>query len=65
MTLAKAHMSQKIDDDCGFLKYEAAEVLEKLLDIMKKRLVAGEDVMISGFGKWNVRSKHAGQYLWS
>ena len=26
---------------------------------MKKRLIAGEDVMISGFGKWNVKSKHA------
>jgi integration host factor subunit alpha len=40
------------------VRAEAAEVLEKLLDIMKKRLIAGEDVMISGFGKWAVKSKH-------
>jgi integration host factor subunit alpha len=51
--------SSKVADDCGFLKGEATEVFEKLLDIMKKRLAAGESVMISGFGKWNVISKHA------
>ena len=33
MTLTKVHMSQKIADDRGFMKGEAAEVLEKLLDI--------------------------------
>ena len=27
--------------------------------VMKSRLIAGEDVMISGFGKWTVYSKHA------
>jgi len=59
MTLTKADIAQKIADDCGFMKGDAAGVLEKLLDIMKKRLIAGEDVMISGFGKWNVKSKHA------
>ena len=57
MTLKKIHISQKITSDCGFMKNEAAEVLEKLLDIMKKKLISGEDVMISGFGKWRVRSK--------
>ncbi len=59
MTLTKAHIAQKIADDCGFMKGEAMEVVEKLLEIMKKRLAAGEDVMISGFGKWSVKSKHA------
>jgi integration host factor subunit alpha len=59
MTLTKADIAKKIADDCGFMKGEATEVFEKLLDIIKKRLIAGEDVMISGFGKWSVRSKHA------
>jgi integration host factor subunit alpha len=59
MTLTKADIAKKIGDDCGFMKGEATEVFEKLLDIIKKRLIAGEDVMISGFGKWNVKSKHA------
>ncbi len=59
MTVTKAHIAQKIADDCGFMKGEAMEVVEKLLEIMKKPLTAGEDVMISGFGKWSVKSKHA------
>jgi len=59
MTLTKADISQKIADDCGFLKGEAQEIVEKLLGIMKASLCAGEDVMISGFGKWCVREKRA------
>jgi len=59
MTLTKADIAQKIADDCGFMKNEATEVFEKLLEIIKKRLIAGEDVMVSGFGKWTVRSKRA------
>ncbi len=59
MTLTKIQIAQKIANDCGFMKKEAADILEKLLEIMKKKLIAGEDIMISGFGKWHVRSKHA------
>ncbi len=59
MTFTKAHVAQKIADECGFLKGGATEILEKLLEIMKAKLVAGEDVMMSGFGKWSVKSKHA------
>lgn len=59
MALTKADIAQKIADDCGFMKGEAAELLEKLLEIMKIRLIAGEDVMISGFGKWSVKDKRA------
>ena len=59
MTLTKARMAQRIADDCGFLKGEATELIEKLLEIMKKKLIAGDDIVISGFGKWRVRSKHA------
>jgi integration host factor subunit alpha len=59
VTLTKADLAQKIADDCGFMKNEAAEVFEKLLDIIKRSLIAGEDVMISSFGKWNVKFKRA------
>ncbi len=59
MTLTKAHIAQKIASGGGFLKGEASEVLEKLLDIMKKKLIAGEAIIVSGFGKWNVKSKHS------
>ncbi len=59
MTLTKADITKKIADDCGFMKNEATEIFEKLLEIIKISLIPGEDVMISGFGKWSVRSKHA------
>jgi integration host factor subunit alpha len=59
MTFTKALIAKKIADDCGFMKGEAVEILEKLIDMMKTKLVAGEDIMISSFGKWSVKSKHA------
>jgi integration host factor subunit alpha len=59
MTFNKALIAKKIADDCGFMKGEAVEIFEKMLDIMKVKLVAGEDVMMSGFGKWSVKSKHS------
>ena len=46
-------------DDCGFIKNETSGIIEKLVDIIKTSLIAGEDVMISGFGKWSAKSKHA------
>ena len=58
MTLTKANLAEKIAHECGFMKGEAGEVLEKLLAAMKSGLVAGEEVLISRFGKWSVKSKH-------
>jgi integration host factor subunit alpha len=59
MTLTKADIAQKVANDCGYMKHEAAEIVDTLLEIMKRSLVSGEDVMVSGFGKWTVKSKHA------
>ena len=59
MTLTKAHIAKKIADDCGFIQGEAIEILEKLLGTMKSKLAAGEDIMLSGFGKFSVKSKRA------
>ena len=59
MTLTKAGIALKVSNNCGFMRNEASEIIEKLLEIMKLKLVAGEDVMISGFGKWSVKSKSA------
>ncbi len=59
MTVTKADLAQKIADDCGFLKGAATEIVDKMLEILKSRLVSGDDVMISGFGKWSVKSKNS------
>jgi integration host factor subunit alpha len=59
MALNKGDIARRIAEDCGFMKHEAGEILEKLLEIIKKRLVTGESVLITGFGKWKVRKKRA------
>jgi len=59
MTPTKADIAQGIADDWGFMKGEALDLVEKLLEIIKSKLIAGEDVMISSFGKWTVKSKRA------
>ena len=59
MALTKADIAKKIADDCGFTKGEAAEIVEKILDIVIDCLRQGEDVMISGFGKWTVKEKNS------
>jgi integration host factor subunit alpha len=57
MTITKADIAKKIADDCGFMKGEATEIVEKLLELMKSKLAAGEEIMISSFGKFSVKSK--------
>jgi integration host factor subunit alpha len=59
MTLTKADLAQEVAQNCGFMKNEAQEIVENLLDIVKSKLIAGEDVMVSGFGKWAVKGKRA------
>jgi len=40
-------------------KPEARQIVERVLAIMKETLSAGEDVLISGFGKFSVKGKRA------
>jgi integration host factor subunit alpha len=57
MALTKADIAKKIADDCGFMQGEAMEIFENLIRTIKAGLIAGEEVMISGFGKWTVKAK--------
>ena len=41
----------------GFNRKKSVQMLENLLEIMKKSLSSGEDVLISGFGKFCVKVK--------
>ena len=56
MTLTKSDI---VDDllETGFTRKRTAEILENLMEIMKKTLENGEDVLISGFGKFCVKQK--------
>lgn len=57
MTLTKAKIVDTINDELGFPKNRSAELLEILLEQIKNNLEKGEDVLISGFGKFCVKDK--------
>jgi integration host factor subunit alpha len=57
MTLTKAQIVELIAEQNGFAKNKSIEIVENLLDIIKRTLESGEDVLVSGFGKFCVRNK--------
>jgi integration host factor subunit alpha len=57
MTLTKAKIADAIYQELGFPKNRSTELLELLLELMKNKLEKGEDVLISGFGKFCVKEK--------
>ena len=58
MTLTKAHIIQDIHENCGLTKSESVELAESIFEIIKSTLESGEDVLISGFGKFCVKEKN-------
>ena len=59
MTLTKANIVDAIHDELGFPKNRSAELIEILLEQVKDTLENGQDVLISGFGKFCVKEKKA------
>ena len=57
MTLTKADIVQAVAKQNGYTNKRSFEVVEILLDIIKSRLESGQDVLISGFGKFCVNEK--------
>lgn len=57
MTLTKAHIINEIHEQLGFTRKECSQMVENLLEIVKKTLEDGEDVLISGFGKFCIKNK--------
>ena len=57
MTLTKAYIITEVMNENGYSRRQATDTVETLLEIIKKTLESGEDVMLSGFGKFCVRQK--------
>ena len=57
MTLTKAHLADSIHNQLGLPKNQSDQVIESILEIIKKTLENGEDVLITGFGKFYVNEK--------
>jgi integration host factor subunit alpha len=57
MTLTKSHLVDAIAEQNGFSKKKSTETVETILEIIKSTLAYGQDVLISGFGKFCVKEK--------
>jgi integration host factor subunit alpha len=58
MTLTKNHIISALHNQLELPKTRSTELVESLLEIIKKSLENGEDVLISGFGKFSVKRKN-------
>ena len=57
MKVTKTHLIDHLYRNCGFSRDESSTTIESLLEIIKKTLESGEDILISGFGKFTVKEK--------
>jgi integration host factor subunit alpha len=56
-TLTKARIVDAVVETNEYTQKKAYETIEILLELIKRSLESGEDVMISGFGKFCVKNK--------
>ena len=57
MTITKTKLVESICRKSELPKRESTSIVESLLEIIKKTLETGEDLLISGFGKFVVKEK--------
>lgn len=57
MALTKADFAEKLYDELGLNKREAKEIVEMFFEEIKTSLAKGEQVKLSGFGKFELRDK--------
>ena len=56
-TLTKARIVEAVIETNGYTQQKAHETIEILLELIKQALESGDDVLISGFGKFCVKKK--------
>jgi integration host factor subunit alpha len=57
MSLTKEDIVEGVAQQTGCPKNQSVELVETMLELIKKTLESGEDVLVSGFGKFRVREK--------
>lgn len=57
MGMTKYTVVEKLQSDLGFPKKQALETVESLLELIKASLESGDDLLVSGFGKFCVKEK--------
>ena len=59
MTLTKADLVQQVyKNHDNLTKAQAVDAVEAFLKLSKGTLISGSDLLLSGFGKFNVRDKN-------
>lgn len=58
MALTKAELAEALFDDLGLNKREAKEFVDLFFEEIRSRLESGEEVKLSGFGNFELRSKN-------
>jgi len=55
--LTKAQLADMLFEQIGLNKRESKDMIDAFFDLIAQRLVEGEDVKISGFGNFQIRTK--------
>ncbi len=57
MALTKTQVVDSVQERIGFSRKKSTELVEQLIEIIKDTIERGDDVLISGFGKFCVKEK--------
>ncbi len=55
--LTKAQLAEMLFEQIGLNKRESKEMIDAIFDLITQKLVSGEEVKISGFGNFQIRTK--------
>ena len=55
--LTKAQLAELLFEQIGLNKRESKEMIDAIFDLITQQLVLGEEVKISGFGNFQIRTK--------
>ena len=59
MALTKSDIAERIYNELWITKNQSVEITESMLELIKASLEFGDDVLVSGFGKFCVKDKRA------
>ena len=57
MSLTKDNLIHTVSEIAGLRKCQSRQAVESTLELIKSALASGENILISGFGKFEVRDK--------
>ncbi len=57
-TITRADLAEAVYEEVGLSRNESADLVESVLGILSDALVTGDNVKISSFGSFSVRSKN-------